>query len=98
MTDLKFIGNCRNLQGALRQFEGDLDRLLDDFLADISEAIPGRYVEARSDDEDIRRIGGVIAIAVALIEDDLQERVDAAHEDFSWRLTRLLCQLWEMVR
>jgi hypothetical protein len=83
---------------AVREFEDDLDRLLDDFLAEIAETLPDRYVEAPFDDDEIRRIGNVIAIADAEIEDDLQKRIDGAFEDFSWKLTRALRALREATR
>ena len=98
MTDAKFINDGRNPQAAIREFEDGLDRLLDDFLVDIAEALPDRYVEAPFDDDETRRIGNVIAIADAEIEDDLQERVDRAFEDFSWKLTRALRALREATR
>jgi hypothetical protein len=67
MTDPKFIGDCRNPQ-AIREFEEDLDLLLDDSLTDISEALPDRHVEFFDEDEDCRGIGNVLAIKDARID------------------------------
>jgi|HubBroStandDraft_3_1064219.scaffolds.fasta_scaffold460853_2 hypothetical protein len=83
---------------AVREFEDDLDRLLDDFLVEIAKALPDRYVEMPFGDEGVRRIGNAIAIADAEVEDGLEERLDAIVIDFSWGLTRLLRALREAVR
>jgi hypothetical protein len=92
------MGIRPNLQATLREFEDTIDDLLDDLAAAISEATPERYIEAPLDDDDIRHIGNAIAIADAVVKDDLQERIDAAFEDFSWQLTRALKLLRETAR
>jgi hypothetical protein len=97
MTAAKFIDACGNPQGAVREFEDDLDRLLDDFLLEIAAALPDRYVEVL-DDEAVRQIGNVIAVAGARIEYGLEEQVDAAFADFSWKLTYALRTLREKAR
>jgi hypothetical protein len=97
MTDARFITKGRNPQAAVRAFENDLDLLLNKFLADLNEAMPWHFIEVFGL-ESARRIGNVVAVRNAVIEFDLQNRIDDVYRDFAWELTRLLRALKEQVR
>jgi hypothetical protein len=92
------MGTRPNLQATLREFEDSLDGLLDDLLANISEAAPKRFIAVLDDKEDIHRVGNALVIANAVVENDLHEKIDATFADFAWELTRALRALREAAR
>jgi hypothetical protein len=85
---------------ALRQFEDDLDRLIDELLMTIGDFLPSRFIELAGDNPDSespRDVGKKVTVR-GVVVDDLHECVDEAFLEFDWPLKRALRRLREALQ